>query len=95
MAKITKEVVSDIANLARIEMSETEREKIAKTFAPIMEMIDQVNEIELDDNIQRDFSLRNVMREDQLRDDTSENREEVLREFPETKDNYLKSKKIL
>ncbi len=95
MTKIRKEIVSDIAELARIKMSDAEKEKIASSFGPIMEMIDQIKEVELGEEVQRDFSLLNVMREDELREDSSENREEVMADFPEIKDDYLKTKKIL
>jgi aspartyl-tRNA(Asn)/glutamyl-tRNA(Gln) amidotransferase subunit C len=95
MSKITEETISQIADLARIEMNENEKKEMAKSFGPILEMVDRVNEVDLGEEITRNFRLKNIMRDDKLRDDSSENKEEVLGNFPEKKDNYLKTKKIL
>ncbi len=93
--KITKEIILNISKLARIEMSEKEIEKITRSFDPIMEMIDQVNSVDLEEGVQRNFKLKNIMREDILKSYSSENKKEIIKEFPKLQNNYLKTKKIL
>ena len=93
--KITKEIVEKIGNLARVGMSDEESQKIADSFDPIMEMIDEVNSVELDGDVKRNFRNVNTMREDELREDTSQNRDAILAEFPKKQDDYLRTKKIL
>jgi aspartyl/glutamyl-tRNA(Asn/Gln) amidotransferase C subunit len=94
-SKITKKDIEDILKLSRIEVNEDEKEKIAKSFSPIMEMIDQINSVEISDKIERNFRLKNIVREDEVREYSSENKKEIIKNFPNIQDNYLKTKKIL
>lgn len=94
-SKITKKDIEDIAKLSRIEVSESEKDKMVESFGPIMEMIDQINSVEIGKKIKRNFRLKNIIREDEVRENSSENKKEIIENFPETKDNYLKTKKIL
>jgi aspartyl/glutamyl-tRNA(Asn/Gln) amidotransferase C subunit len=93
--KITEEIVEKIGKLARVDMSKDQVSRITDSFGPIMEMIEQINSVELGDDVQRNFRLKNVMREDIIREDTSENRDAILEEFPKTQKDYLQTKKIL
>lgn len=96
-SKITKKEVEDISKLARLDVSDEEKERIAQSFGPIMEMIDQVNSVEIGDEVRRNFRLKNITREDKIKEVSSSDsdKEEIIRSFPEKKDNYLKTKKIL
>jgi aspartyl-tRNA(Asn)/glutamyl-tRNA(Gln) amidotransferase subunit C len=93
--EITKKDIEDIAKLSRIEVSESEKDKMVESFGPIMEMIDQINSVEIGGEVQRNFRLKNITRKDEVRENSSENKKEIIKNFPETKDNYLKTKKIL
>ena len=93
--KITKEVVENISQLARVDIDDKQKDRIVESFGPIMEMIDQVNSVDLGDEVKRNFRLKNIMRDDEVREDTSENRDDIIAEFPEKQDDYLKTKKIL
>lgn len=93
--KITKEIIEKIGTLARIDMDDAQKDRITESFTPIMEMIDQVNSVDLGTDVKRNFHLKNVMREDILRADTSENRDAILAEFPKKQNDYLRTKKIL
>ena len=94
-SKITKKDIEDIAKLSRIEVSESEKDKMVESFGPIMEMIDQIDSVEIGEKVKRNFRLKNIVREDEVRENSSENKKEIIENFPETKDNYLKTKKIL
>jgi aspartyl-tRNA(Asn)/glutamyl-tRNA(Gln) amidotransferase subunit C len=93
--KITKENIREIATLSRVEVSLEEEEKMSEVFSPIMEMIETIDSVDLGDEVSRNFRLKNVTRGDEVREDSSENKKEIVENFPEVKDNYLKTKKIL
>ena len=95
IGKITKEIVVKIGNLARVDMENNQVDRITESFSPIMEMIDEVNSVDLGENIQRNFRLKNIMREDKIREDTSVNRDAILEQFPKKQNDYLRTKKIL
>lgn len=94
-SEITKKDIEDIAKLSRIEISEEQKEKMVSSFGPIMEMIDTIKTVDLSGEVQRSFRLKNITREDIVREDSSENRNKIMKNFPEMKDDYLKTKKIL
>ena len=93
--KITKKEIEDISQLARIEVSDEQKNRMMQSFEPIMEMIDQINSVEIKSEIQRSFRLKNITRKDEVQQSSSENKKEIIENFPEVKDNYLKTKKIL
>ncbi len=93
--KINIEIVKKISNLARIELNDRELEKITNSFGPISQMIDQVNEVNLEGEIKRNFRLKNIMREDFVLNDDESKKSEIISLFPDRQDNFLKTKKIL
>ena len=95
--KISIQQVEKLSELARIKLTDQEKENISKTSGPILEMIDSILEVEIDEkDIKRDYRKINVMRDDIIEEDrASKNRDNVLKEFPQKQDNYLKTKKIL
>lgn len=95
--KISIQQVEKLSELARIKLTDQEKENISETSGPILEMIDSILEVEIDEkDIKRDYRKINVMRDDIIEEDrASKNRDNVLKEFPQKQDNYLKTKKIL
>ncbi len=94
--KISIQQVEKLSELARIKLTDQEKENISETSGPILEMIDSILEVEIDEkDIKRDYRKINVMRDDIIEDRASKNRDNVLKEFPQKQDNYLKTKKIL
>ena len=81
--------------MARIKITDEEAKKYAREFADIMEMLDQINEVEISDEIVRDFRLKNIMRDDDI--DFDKNiRDKIVKEFPQKNEqDYLKTQKIL
>lgn len=66
MAKLTKEEVKHVANLARLAITEEEAEKFAEQFGKITDFAEQLNELDTT-NVEPTthvLPLVNVMRED-------------------------------
>ncbi|MBN2093787.1 MAG: Asp-tRNA(Asn)/Glu-tRNA(Gln) amidotransferase subunit GatC [Candidatus Zambryskibacteria bacterium] len=93
---ISKEDIKKLADLARIEMTEKEIEKLSTEIDDILDYIGQISHFtkasrdEFDEN-----QIRNVMREDESDPEKPDSREELIGEFPEREGDYLKVKKIL
>lgn len=49
MAKITKQQVKKIANLARIKLEDSELDKFAKEISDILDYVEQLQEVDVDD----------------------------------------------
>lgn len=85
--------VENLAELARIELSEEEKKEILKDMEGILEYIKVIEKIEIDD-VAPGYSLKNVWREDE-----KEKREFshalIVKQFPDAQDGFLKVKKIL
>ena len=93
LKKITSEEVKKFAELSRIKISDEDAERFSKDFDDIIPFISQISEMEVSENIVRDFKNVNTLREDDIVE--TNNQKEIILEMPDTKDNYLKVKKIL
>jgi aspartyl-tRNA(Asn)/glutamyl-tRNA(Gln) amidotransferase subunit C len=86
---VDPEEVDHVADLARVQLSEDERERFAEQFADILsyfETLDEVPETEADPE------LTNVMRPDEVRDSLSQ--EQALQNAEETEDGKFKGPKV-
>jgi len=94
---INKEEVKHIADLARLGLTEKELESMQKNFSSILDYVETLKEVDVS-SIEKSFSergARNITREDVAVETPKEERDRLIDMFPETKDNYLKTKKIL
>ena len=94
---IEKEEVKHIANLAHLGLTEKELESMQKNFSSILDYIETLKEADVS-NIEKSFSergLKNIIREDIQKDFPEEDKNKLIDLFPETENNYLKTKKIL
>lgn len=91
---ITKEDIKNLADLARIKISDDEMEKMTSEIGSILGYVGVIQNVggDVKDTIPK---LRNVMREDEVTTVTGENTEKILQNAPERSGNYLKVKKIL
>lgn len=93
---ISKEDITKLAGLARIDLSESEKEKLAKDVSNILGYVDQIKTVAATvSNDKAAGDLRNVMREDVVVKESGMNTETLLAEAPAREGNYLKVKKIL
>ena len=95
MTKITKEEVRKVAELARLELNESEINNHAEQLEKILEYIKQLEEIDTNDVpcTTRAIEVINVFRKDKKQN--SDFTEELLDLAPSREDEYLKEQKIL
>lgn len=85
--------VENLANLARIELSEEEKKGLLSDMESILGYVKQINEVKIED-IEPEYQVYNVWREDKL-EPREFSRELIISQFPDSKDGFLKVKKIL
>ncbi|QQR49937.1 Asp-tRNA(Asn)/Glu-tRNA(Gln) amidotransferase subunit GatC [Candidatus Nomurabacteria bacterium] len=86
--------IDKLAELARMEIPQAEKEKVLQDLSGILSYIEQIKEIAVAD-IMTDYPLRNVFREDEKVNQPEACTETLLREMPDTQDGFLKVQKIL
>ncbi len=91
---ISKKDIQDLANLARIDISETEAESLTTEIDSILSYVSQVQNIS-SDSAMDNLVLKNVMRDDVVTNTGGEFTETLLSLAPRREGNYLKVKKIL
>ncbi|MEF8813996.1 MAG: Asp-tRNA(Asn)/Glu-tRNA(Gln) amidotransferase subunit GatC [Halovenus sp.] len=82
---VDPEEVAHVADLARVDIDEDDRERFAEQFGEILEYfetLDQVPEVEADPD------LTNVMRPDEVRESLDQS--EALANAPESEDGFFK-----
>jgi aspartyl-tRNA(Asn)/glutamyl-tRNA(Gln) amidotransferase subunit C len=94
---MNKEEIKKIADLARLEISEEESEKLAGEIDSILGYVDQIKNAEISDDGSRieSASVRNVMVEDGEPHEVGLNTKALINEVPDAQDNLIKVKKIL
>jgi|SRR3989344_117779 len=85
--------VENLAELARIDLSREEKEKILKDMGGILDYVKQIEEVKIED-IKSEIGLQNIWREDELVS-REFSRELIIGQFPDSQDGFLKVKKIL
>jgi aspartyl-tRNA(Asn)/glutamyl-tRNA(Gln) amidotransferase subunit C len=96
--RISSEQVEHIAKLARIELTEKEKEKFTNELSSILDYVEKLNEVDTKniESIQQITGLNNITRSDiEIRNPKSEIRNNILNEASSKKDNYFKVPKIL
>ncbi len=91
---ITTKEIEHLADLARIEISDVEKESIRKDIESILEYVGQVKNVPTD-TVRENPVLRNVMRQDVITHTAGEYSDDLLALSPDREGNYLKVKKIL
>jgi aspartyl-tRNA(Asn)/glutamyl-tRNA(Gln) amidotransferase subunit C len=93
--KITKETIEHVANLARLNLTEQEKEKLTIEMASILSYVDKLNELDTTDIEPRSHVLpmKNVFREDITA--SSYDREKILQNSPSQEDGCFKVPKVV
>ena len=95
MAEISSEQVKHVADLARLEVTDEEAEKLSKDLSELMQQIYLLNEVDTE-NVEPTInvaSLNNVMRNDEPKELVTQ--EEVLKNAPDAKDGFFRVPSIL
>jgi aspartyl-tRNA(Asn)/glutamyl-tRNA(Gln) amidotransferase subunit C len=92
---LTKEEVRKIAELARIELSEAEIEKFQKDLIVVLDYVSELSKVDTEGVLEIDqvTGLENVLRPDIAK--LSDLSAAIVKNFPESKEGYLKIKSIL
>jgi len=92
---ISKKDVEKVAKLARLEISEDEKEKYVQQLGAILQFVEKLNEVDTQgvEPTAQITGLENVMRKDEV--SRGENREKLLSNAPQTEDGFIKVKAVL
>ncbi len=93
-----KDKVLQLANLARIKISDEEATNLSHEFEGILNYVGEIEKAEEgkeNSKNTKNFPVRNVMREDTNPNSGGEYTENLLNEAPAREGNYFKVKKIL
>lgn len=91
--------VENLAILARIELGEEEKVALLKDMQGILEYVKVIESVDIEAG-EVEYPTYNVWREDELRDENSPEASKfsadlITGQFPDSKDGFLKVKKIL
>ena len=95
--KLSKQQVEHVAKLARLGITEKEKEKFGKELSSILGFVEKLNKVDTKgvEPTAHITGLQNVMREDRAGDTNREQREKILKLAPKRRDGYVKVKAIL
>ncbi|HWB39394.1 MAG TPA: Asp-tRNA(Asn)/Glu-tRNA(Gln) amidotransferase subunit GatC [Candidatus Saccharimonadales bacterium] len=96
MAKLTRDDVLKLAQLARLELAEDEIAEYSEELSSILDYVEQLQAVDVD-NLQptnQVTGLTNVMREDEVRD-YGYQPADLLKQVPETEKNQIKVKRMI
>lgn len=93
--KITKEQVEHVAHLARLNLTEEEKEQMTVDMEAIIEFADQINSLDISDVKPTDhvIPINNVFRTDEARPSTD--RDKLLSNAPNKEDGCFSVPKVV
>jgi len=93
--KITKDIIEHVANLARLNLTETEKDKLTVEIAEIIAYFDKLNELDTTgiEPTSHVLPIKNVFREDKV--EKSYDRDKILRNAPSQDDGCFKVPKVV
>lgn len=96
MSKITLEEVEKLAKLARLGLTEKEKEILAPQMSEILNFAEQLDEVNIQDvePTSQVTGLCNVYRPDEIRKSEA-SREELLSNAPQREKGFIKVKSVL
>ncbi|MEN6313660.1 MAG: Asp-tRNA(Asn)/Glu-tRNA(Gln) amidotransferase subunit GatC [Clostridiaceae bacterium] len=95
MKKVTKETIEHIADLARLNISEAEKEKFTLEMEKIISYVDKLNELDTSNvkPMEHVIPIRNILREDVVTG--SFDREKLMENAPSQEDGCYKVPKVM
>ena len=94
---LTRQDIDNLASLARISLSETEKDKLQQDMEAILGYVGELQKAPglTEEHLPENYYLRNVMRDDVEPFESGLNTEMILSQAPKRKDNFFMVKKIL
>lgn len=91
--------IEKLADLAKIELTDSEKESLVKDLDGVLDYVKQIESIEVE-NIEPEYQNKNIWREDLPASGGRENssvfsRDLIINQFPDSQDGFVKVKKIL
>ena len=92
---ISDEMIEDVGILAKLELSDEEKEQAKQDMGRMLDYIDQLNELDTSgvEPMSHVFPVENVFREDVVTN--GDDRDEMLANAPESKDGAFKVPKTV
>lgn len=92
---ITKDEVEHIAHLARLGLTEEEKEKFAQQLSSILDYVEQLKEVDTEgvEPTAQVTGLENIFRSDEI-EDSDEIRDKLLKQAPAIEDDLIKTKAV-
>ena len=91
---MTDEEIKNLANLARIDITDTEVQKFKSEIEPILAYVAQINDVQIDDS-NSEYLTKNIMRPDTAKSADTREHDLVIKNAPDTQDGFYKVPKIL
>ena len=85
--------IEKLADLAKIELTDKEKDGLLKDLDGVLNYVKQIESVEVQD-IQPEYQNKNVWREDEINPSVF-SRDLIMNQFPDSQDNFVKVKKIL
>ena len=85
--------IEKLAELAKIELNDTEKAGLLKDLDSILDYVKQITEVEVLD-VSREYEHRNIWREDKL-EERDFSGTSIKEQFPDSQDGFVKVKKIM
>ena len=91
---ITVKDVEHVAKLARLELTEEEKEKFTKQLGDVLKYVDQMNEVDTSnvEPLSHPIDFINVMREDEIH--YEQTKEQLMANAPAEEDGFFRVPKI-
>ncbi len=95
--KITRKDVDYVARLARLELTNEEKDKFTSQLEAIISYIGQLNELDTKDipPTSHVLEIKNPWREDAVKQSSPELIENILKNAPDREGSFFKVKKVL
>lgn len=93
--KVTREVIEHVAGLARLNLTEQEKERLTAEIAEVISYVDKLNELDTADvkPMEHVIPMKNVLREDKAA--KSLDRDKILANAPSHEDGCFKVPKVV
>ncbi len=97
MSSISKEQVEHIAKLARMGLTDEEKEKFTKELSSILNYVDKLNKVDTSkaEPIKQITGLENIVREDITEKHDKTIRDKLIKQAPKVKGAHIQVPKIL
>lgn len=94
--KLSPDKVEHIANLARLELSEEEKERYSEELSVVLNYVEKLEEVETEgvDPTFQVTGLNDVTREDEVQEISDNRRDKILEQFPDREGRMLKVQEV-